>query len=123
MFWPGMGAAWRRQGKALREQDVKELNLLSVLVETAALVERRENRLELASSSGGMLEPGRRGALQAILFCIAFWHTDLSRFMGSVLHRLPGRCNPRNTQTTRRGAKPISTTFETRSAGQSANSQ
>ena len=37
-----------------------------------------------------MLEPGRRGALQALLFRQAFWHRDLSKFVSDRPRNLPG---------------------------------
>ena len=37
-----------------------------------------------------MLEPGRRGALQALLFRQAFWHRDLSKFVSGRPRTLPG---------------------------------
>ena len=38
-----------------------------------------------------MLEPGNRGALQALLFRVFFWRMDLSQFVGWHARRVPGR--------------------------------
>ena len=37
-----------------------------------------------------MLEPGSRGALQALLFRHAFWHADISQFVSGRPRKLPG---------------------------------
>ena len=92
MSWPGMEAAEiYREGKAFREQDVGELHLLRLLTEMAGLVERRGCWLELTPLGHAMLETGMRGALQALLFRFAFWHADLSRFVGGVPRGLPAK--------------------------------
>ena len=93
MTWPGMEATEQfRTGKALREGDVWELHLLHRLVDLAGLVEGRTGLCQLtALGREMMLEPGRRGALQALLFRHAFWHAGLSRFVETFPRGLPGR--------------------------------
>ena len=92
MTWPGMEATEQfRTGKALREGDVWELHLLHQLVDLAGLVEGRIGLCQLTALGSEMLEPGRRGALQALLFRHAFWHADLSRFVEMFPRGWPGR--------------------------------
>ena len=92
MTWPGMEATEQyRAGKALREGDVWELHLLHRLVELAGLVEGREVLCLLTPLGHEMRQPGRRGALQALLFRYLFWHADLSAFVETAPRGLPGR--------------------------------
>ena len=92
MTWPGMEATEQfRTGKAFREGDVWELHLLHRLVDMAGLVEGRIGLCQLTALGREMLEPGRRGALQALLFRHAFWHVDLSRFVETFPRGLQGR--------------------------------
>ena len=90
MTWPGMEATEQfRQGKALREGDVWELHLLHGLLGAAGLIEGRAGLCQLTALGHGMREPGRRGALQALLFRYAFWHLDLSRYVGGLPRKVP----------------------------------
>ena len=67
--WPGLEATEHfRTGKTYREQDVWELHLLRVLVEQAGLIRPGGLWFELTPLGRAMLEPGRRGTLQALLF-------------------------------------------------------
>ena len=92
MTWPGMEATEQfREGKALREGDVWELHLLHRLVELAGLIEGRAVLCQLTPLGREMLEPGRRGALQALLFRHLYWHADLSKFVETFPRGLPGR--------------------------------
>ena len=82
MAWPGLEPTEHfRKGKTYREQAVKELHLLRLLVEGAGLIRPGGLWFELTPLGRRMLEPGQRGALQALLFRHAFWHLDLSRFL------------------------------------------
>ena len=92
MTWPDMEATEQfRERKALREQDVWELHLLHRLVDGAGMVDGRAGMLLSTDLGREMLEPGRRGALQARLFRQAFWRTDLSQFVrGGEPRGLPG---------------------------------
>ena len=92
MTWPGMEAAEQyRTGKALREGDVWELHLLHRLMELAGLVEGRAVLCQLTPLAHEMREPGRRGALQALLFRHLYWRADLSEFVETSPRGLPGR--------------------------------
>ena len=92
MTWPGMEATEQyRTGKALREGDVWELHLLHRLMELAGLMDGRAFLGQLTPLGHEMREPGRRGALQALLFRHLFWHADLSEFVETFPRGLPGR--------------------------------
>ena len=92
MTWPGMEATEQhRTGKALREGDVWELHLLHRLMELAGLMDGRAFLCQLTPLGREMREPGRRGALQALLFRHLFWRADLSEFVETFPRGLPGR--------------------------------
>ena len=92
MTWPGMEATEQyRAGKALREGDVWELHLLHRLMELAGLIEGRAFLGQLTPLAHEMREPGRQGALQALLFRHLFWRADLSEFVETFPRGLPGR--------------------------------
>ena len=92
MTWPGMEAAEQyRTGKALREGDVWELHLLHRVMELAGLMDGRAFLGQLTPLGHEMREPGRRGALQALLFRHLFWRADLSAFVETFPRGLPGR--------------------------------
>ncbi len=92
MTWPGMeGTEHFRVGKAFREGDVWELHLLHRLLDMAGLLEGRAGLCQVTALGREMLGPGRRGALQAILFRHVFWHAELSRFIQTFPRGLPAR--------------------------------
>ncbi len=69
MSWPGMEATEQlRAGKTYREQAVGELHLLRQVVERAGLLSESALWFEPTPQGRAMLEPGARGALQALLF-------------------------------------------------------
>ena len=89
--WPGLEATEHfRKGKTYREQDVGELHLLRLLVERAGLTRSAGLWFELTPLGRALLEPGRRGTLQALLFRHASWDMDLSRFVRVHPRGLPG---------------------------------
>jgi len=92
MSWPGMEATEQyRAGKALREGDVWELHLLHRLMELAGLITGGAVLCQLTPLGREMLEPGRRGALQALLFRHLYWHANLSELVETSPRGLPGR--------------------------------
>ena len=92
MTWPGMEATEQyRTGKALREGDVWELHLLHRLMDLAGLVEGEAVLCQLTPLGREMLEPGRRGVLQALLFRHLYWHANLWEFVETFPCGLPGR--------------------------------
>ena len=89
--WPRLeGTEHFRKGKTYSEQDVGELHLLRLLVERAGLIRSAGLWFELTPLGRALLEPGRRGTLQALLFRHAFWDMDLSRFVPVHPRGLPG---------------------------------
>ena len=91
MSWPGMeGTEQFRAGKSYYEQQVGELRLLRSVMNMAGLIEPAGLWFNLTPPGREMLEPGRRGALQALLFHQAFWHRDLSKFVSGRPRNLPG---------------------------------
>ena len=91
MSWPGLEATEQlRAGKTYREQAVGELHLLRRVVEKAGLLSASALWFELTPPGRAMLEPGARGALQALLFRQAFWHMDLSNYVPGRPRGLPG---------------------------------
>ena len=80
----------RRAGKKYYEQLVGELHLLRSVAKMAGLIEANVFWFELTPLGRRMLEPGSRGALQALLFRRAFWHSDLSQFVSGRPRNLPG---------------------------------
>ena len=92
MSWPGMEATEQfRAGKKYYEQQVGELHLLRSVTTMAGLIEPAGLWFKLTPLGQSMLEPGSRGALQALLFRQAFWHRDLSTFVSGRPRNLPGR--------------------------------
>ncbi|MDD9991542.1 MAG: HU family DNA-binding protein [Rhodospirillales bacterium] len=92
MTWPGIEATEEfRTGKTLREGDVWELHLLHRLMELAGLIEEHAFLGQLTPLAHEMREPGRRGALQALLFRHLLWRADLSEFVETFPRGLPGR--------------------------------
>ncbi|MCY4559355.1 MAG: hypothetical protein OXF79_23845, partial [Chloroflexi bacterium] len=92
MTWPGMEATEQyRAGKALREGDVWELHLLHRLMDLAGLIEGEAVLCRLTPLGREMLEPERRGPLQALLFRHLYWHANLSQFVVTFPRGLPGR--------------------------------
>ena len=91
MSWPGLEATEQlRAGKTYREQAVGELHLLRRVVEKAGLLSASALWFEPTPAGRAMLEPGARGALQALLFRQAFWHMDLSKHVPGRPRGLPG---------------------------------
>ena len=91
MSWPGMEATEHfRAGKSYYEQLVGELHLLRSVTNMAGLIKPGGLWFELTPLGRRMLEPGSRGALQALLFRQAFWHRDLSAFVSGRPRNLPG---------------------------------
>ena len=91
MSWPGMKATERfRTGKSYYEQQVGELHLLRSVTTMAGLIEPAGFWFELTPLGRAMLEPGRGGALLALLFRQAFWHRDLSKFVSGRPRNQPG---------------------------------
>ena len=92
MTWADMEATEHyRDGTKYRERDLWELHLLRRMVQEAELIERGARSFELTALGRRMLDAGNRGALQALLFRVIFWHMDTSLFVGWFARRVPGR--------------------------------
>ena len=90
--WLGMEATEHfRDGTKYRERDLWELHLLRHMVQGAGLIERGARLFKLRALGRRMLDAGNRGALQALLFRVFFWHMDLSEFVGWCARRVQGR--------------------------------
>ena len=89
MAWPGRDPAdARRGGKALNEADFPQLHFLRILAEMAQLVERERGRLRVTNLGRHILD-GDTGGLQALLFHVVFWRSDLSPFGHGLLGAWP----------------------------------
>ena len=89
MAWPGRDPAdARRGGKVLNEADFRQLHFLRILAEMAGLAERERGRLRVTNLGRHILD-GDTGGLQALLFHIVFWRSDLSPFGHGLLGAWP----------------------------------
>ena len=59
-------------------------------MEKAGLLDASALSFDLTPAGRATLEPGSRGALQALLFRETFWHMDLSRHVAGRPRGLPG---------------------------------
>jgi hypothetical protein len=69
-----------RINKVMNEPDLLPLHFLRVLMQESKFFRRHRGMLVPTRLGKGMLSPERDGALQAILFHIAFWHLNLGYF-------------------------------------------
>jgi hypothetical protein len=81
----------RRFHKVINEPDFLALFLIRHLVEAGRLVNKRKDRLKISASGRQVLESPGRGALQALLFHLAFWIADLSYLGRGLLSGWPQR--------------------------------
>jgi hypothetical protein len=88
--WPGLDKDELFQfNKVINEPDFLPLYFVRVLAEATKLVRARRGKLGLSRPGKSMLVPERYGALQALLFHIAFWHLNLSYFDRSTIESWP----------------------------------
>jgi hypothetical protein len=79
--WPGIDKdELFRFHKVINEADFLPVHFVRVLLEGTKLVRRRRDKLVPTRLGKEMLVEGRHGALQALLFHIAFWHLNLGFF-------------------------------------------
>ena len=89
MAWPGRDPAdARRYRRVLNEADFPQLHFLRILAEMAGLAERERGRLR-ATDLGRHILDGNSEGLQALLFHIVFWRSDLSPFGRGLLGAWP----------------------------------
>jgi hypothetical protein len=75
--------------KVINEPDFLPLHFVRVLMQTAKLLQKRKGMLTLTRLSRDFVIEKRYGALQAILFHIAFWHVNLGHFDRASLASWP----------------------------------
>jgi hypothetical protein len=91
-IWPGFDRTEVfRLTKVVNEPDFFPLFFLRHLAETAKLVRRRSGFLRIAPAGRRTLDAPAQESLQALLFHIAFWHTDLSMTGRGLLQGWPQR--------------------------------
>ena len=89
MAWPDRDPADARRGrKVLNEADLRQLHFLRILAEMAGLAERERGRLRTTGLGRHILD-GDTGGLQALLFHVVFWRSDLSPFGRGLLGAWP----------------------------------
>jgi hypothetical protein len=88
--WPGYDQADAfRLHKVINEPDFLPLHIVRLLAEAAKLVRIHRGKLVATPLGKSMLSDARRGCLPAILFHLAFWHTDLGYFGRGLLGSWP----------------------------------
>ena len=89
--WLGLEATEHfRNGKTYRELDVGELHLLRLPVERAGVMRSGGFCFDLTQLSRAILEPGRRGTMQVLLFLHSFWDIAFFGFVRTAPRGLPG---------------------------------
>jgi hypothetical protein len=79
--WPGLDKDELFQfHKVINEPDFLPVYFVRVLMQGTKLIRMRRDMLVPTRLGKGMLVPERHGALQALLFHIAFWHLNLGYF-------------------------------------------
>jgi hypothetical protein len=88
--WPGFdkGEAFRLH-KVINEPDFLPVHFVRVLLQGTKLVRTRRGTLVPTRLGKEMLVESRHGALQALLFHIAFWHLNLGYFDGNPIESWP----------------------------------
>ena len=71
--------------KVINEADFLPLNFVRHLAQTATLLRRHKGHLKISPAGRRSIETSNIGALQAVLFHVAFWHFDLG-ILGRGLH-------------------------------------
>jgi hypothetical protein len=90
--WPGLHREELFQfHKVINEPDFLPLHFVRVLAEATKLTRAHRGKLILTRLGTRMLAPERHGALQALLFHIAFWHLNLGYFDRNPIDSWPQR--------------------------------
>jgi hypothetical protein len=88
--WPGYDQADAfRLHKVINEPGFLPLHIVRLLAEAAKLVRIHRGKLVATPLGKSMLSDARRGCVPAILFHLAFWHTDLGYFGRGLLGAWP----------------------------------
>ena len=84
--WPGFDRAREfRLHKVINEPDFLPLFFVRHLAQAAKLLRKHKGHLRITPAGRRLLMDSNIGAVQAILFDMAFWHLELS-YLGSGLH-------------------------------------
>ena len=90
--WPEFDSANAfRLHKVINEPDFLPLYFVRHLAETAKLLRKHKNHLKATAVGRRMLEGPDQGALQAILFHLAYWHVALEFLSRGAHHGWPQR--------------------------------
>jgi hypothetical protein len=75
--------------KVINEPDVLPIHIVRLLLQETKLVRKRRDKLLLTRLGNKLLAPEQCGALQALLFHIAFWHVNLGYFDRNPIESWP----------------------------------
>jgi hypothetical protein len=90
--WPGFDRADAfRLHRVINEPDFLPLYFVRHLAETAKLLRKHKDHLKATAVGRRMLEGPDQGALQAILFHLAYWHVALEFLSRGAHHGWPQR--------------------------------
>ena len=88
--WPGYETASALAlNKVVNEPDFAPLHFVRMTLQSAGLLRRRKGALFATKAAQELVSQRRLGALQAILFHVAFWRLDLSYFGRGLLGSWP----------------------------------
>jgi hypothetical protein len=88
--WPDYDQADAfRLNKVINEPDFLPLYVVRQLAQAATLVRAKRGKLVATPLGKSMLSDARQGSILAILFHLAFWHTDLGYFGRGLLGSWP----------------------------------
>jgi hypothetical protein len=88
--WPGFHKTEAfRLHKVINEPDFLPLHFVRVLVKAAKLLRARRGKLVATRLGEDIVSKERHGALQAVLFHLAFWHLNLGFFDGIQIESWP----------------------------------
>jgi len=88
--WPGLDKAeMLRYHKVINEPDFLALHFVRILLQSVRLLRKQREKMLITRLGRRMLAPEQYGALQAILFHIAFWHANLAYFDGDPIPSWP----------------------------------
>jgi hypothetical protein len=90
MEWPGFHTAEAlRLHKVINEPDFLPLHFVRVLVKAAKLLRAHRGKLMATRLGKDIVSKEQQGALQAVLFHLAFWHLNLGYFDGNPIESWP----------------------------------
>jgi hypothetical protein len=88
--WPGLDKAeMLRYHKVINEPDFLALHFVRILLQSVRLLRKEREKMLITRLGRRVLTLEQHGALQAILFHIAFWHVNLAYFDGDPIPSWP----------------------------------